>query len=487
MNSSRFWRRCSPDRACLRPIAALLLVLALAWQAPASTMAQGACGEFAVAVAPQTPGQPLSDNVVSLMTPDGELASGTFEEPTTVTPSPKPGVALLRSLGGVFSLMDVATGEVRPLQIPEDDQPRISETFPTIQNAAVADFMLLAALPYSVWLVDLATGDALDLATLREDGPDFIDSAAISPDGKWLIYSVQDEAFLISLETPGDPAPLDTGRILAYPRFDDQSNVIYAVAGDPLVSIRSLEPKTGSRTDLFVTPGARLMLMQRSPHIMLLDGDALISFPDGATTPTTLFEFEGDISGILTDTAGAHLLIGDDVDDMIAWYWVETATGRQTEIPELEGMVPSGPGQTRDAVLFMPTVLIGPGVPGASYKTFDLTTGVVQSVLEQDADDIWQVLPSGDDQGRYVVVNAVSPGRGRVWLIDVQGGTATHIGASAGNVTAVVSPDGCQVAVGTFDTIGEGRTSSVTVTSLVDGSTTLQIPDAILLGWSGVA
>ena len=94
MNSSRFWRRCSPDRACFRPFAALLLVLALAWQAPASTIAQGACGEFAVAVAPQTPGQPLSDNVVSLMTPDGELVSGTFEA-SVPAPTPEPGTFAL--------------------------------------------------------------------------------------------------------------------------------------------------------------------------------------------------------------------------------------------------------------------------------------------------------------------------------------------------------------------------------------------------------
>jgi hypothetical protein len=463
-----------------------VLVLSLAWQAPAPVIAQEACGDFAVAVAPQTPGQPLSDNVVSLLTPEGELSSGDSIEPLTVTPSSKSGVALVRSLGGIYGLMDVATGGIRSVQIPENDQPRLSETFPTIRNAAAAEFMLLAELPHAVWLVDLATGDAVDLATLGEDGPRFIDSAAISPDGKWLIYSAQEEAFLISLETPGELAPLDSEPILPYPGFDEQSDVMYAVDGDLQVSIRSLDPETGTRADLFVTPSARVMPIQHSTQILLLDGDELLAFAEGAMPPTTLFEFEGDISRVLTDTTGAHMLIGDNVDDTVTWHWVDTTTGTQNELTELENMAPFATGMARDTVLFVPTVLIGPGVPGAPYRTLDLTTGAVATALEQDSDDVWQVLPGGDRAGRYMIVNAVSPGSGRLWLIDNRAGTATQIATSTGNARAAVSPDGCQLAVSIYDTIGEGRTSSVTVTSLVDGSTTMQIPDALLLGWADV-
>jgi hypothetical protein len=87
MNSSPCWKRCLPDRRRLGRFAVLVLVLSLAWQAPAPVIAQEACGDFAVAVAPQTPGQPLSDNVVSLLTPEGELSSGDSIEPLTVTPS----------------------------------------------------------------------------------------------------------------------------------------------------------------------------------------------------------------------------------------------------------------------------------------------------------------------------------------------------------------------------------------------------------------
>lgn len=486
MNSSPCWKKCSPDRLRLGRLTVLVLVLALAWLAPVPAIAQDACGEFAVAVAPQTPGHPLSDNVVSLMTPADELSSGDFAEPLTVEPSPKPGVALVRSLGGIYGLMDVATGEIKPLQIPEEDQPRLTDVFPTVQNAARSDFMLLAEIPHAVWLVELSTGDAVDLTTLGSEDSHFIDSAAISPDGKWVIFSLQDEGFLISLETPGEPTPIDSEPILPFPAFDDQSDVIYGVDSDLLVSIRSLDPETGERTDLAAAPDVRLMPIQLSQQLLLLGENELLTYEVGAMTPRTLFEWQGDIATVRADTTGTHLLIGDEIGDTVTWHWIDIATGAQTELVDLAGMVPMTAGQKRDAVLFAPTVRIGPGVPGAPYRTLDLTTGSVATALEQDSDDVWQVTPGGDDAGRYTIVNAVSPGSGRLWLIDNQTGTATQIGTSTGNAKAVVSPDGCQLAVSIYDTIGEGRTSSVTVASLVDGTTLESIPDALLLGWAAV-
>ncbi len=86
-----------------------------------------------------------------------------------------------------------------------------------------------------------------------------------------------------------------------------------------------------------------------------------------------------------------------------------------------------------------------------------------------------------------MLVNAVSPGQGRLWLIDAEQGSASEIGVSSGNANARVSLDGCQLAVGIYDTIGEGRTSAVTVTSMNDGSEIAQIADSLLLGWAETA
>ena len=95
MNFSRPWRRCSPDRLRLERFALLALIMALAWQTPAPVIAQEACGDYAVAIAHIPPGQPLTDDVVTLMTPEGEIGRADFAEPLSVVPSPKPGVALV--------------------------------------------------------------------------------------------------------------------------------------------------------------------------------------------------------------------------------------------------------------------------------------------------------------------------------------------------------------------------------------------------------
>jgi hypothetical protein len=108
----------------------------------------------------------------------------------------------------------------------------------------------------------------------------------------------------------------------------------------------------------------------------------------------------------------------------------------------------------------------------------------VTTPLTQDSSEVWTYQLAGDDAGRYVLINAISPGQGRLWLIDAEAGTATEIGVSSGNANARVSPDGCQLAVGIYDTIGEGRTSAVTVTSMSDGAEIAQIADSLLLGWA---
>jgi hypothetical protein len=116
----------------------------------------------------------------------------------------------------------------------------------------------------------------------------------------------------------------------------------------------------------------------------------------------------------------------------------------------------------------------------------DLATGQVSTALTQDSTEIWTYFAGGDDVGRYTLVDAVSPGNGRMWLIDGANGNSSQIGTSFGNLAASVSPDGCQLAVAVFDTIGEGRTSVVTVTSLIDGTTIATVPDSLLLGWARI-
>ncbi|MEZ4531913.1 MAG: hypothetical protein R2855_12935 [Thermomicrobiales bacterium] len=483
MSSWVFWPRSSPDRIWPGRVAVVLLALAMVWQTPVPSVAQTTCGMYAVATAPQQVGHPLSDDLVALNVAGNEIARSAFAEPRSVESSPKPGVALVRSLGGVFALMDVSTGEITPLAIPEDEQPRLMTTFGTIRNAAESNFMLLTSGPDAVWLVDLSNGDALDLNQLSEDGPDVIEAASISPDGNWLIYFFRNRGYLVSLLSPGQPQPIDPGPILAFPGFDAGNQVVYGVGEGGETSIRSLDPVSGERIDLATAPGVRIVQFRQGGPTLLVNATELMVLAPEGNEPTGVFEWRGVPSSVFVDEAGEHLLVGDEIDET-TWTWVDLTTGSNVALDDLDGMSPIADSTMRDSLLFVPTVKVTQGSPGAPYRTVDLATGNTVTVLEQDSEDVYQVRPAGDDAGRFSVVNAVTPGFGRTWLVDAMRGTAELVATSTGNADARVSPDGCQLAVAVFDIVGEGRTSTVTVTSLVDGSPVATIPNALLLGWA---
>ncbi len=486
MNSLRFWKRFWPDRRLAGNCALLALFLALAGQASAPTMAQSVCGSYAVATAPQPPGHPLSDNVITLNSAVGTITQGDFPEPRTVEPSPKPGVALARSLGGVYALMDIETGAITPIRIPDDEQARISPTDPTISNAPESDFLLLAGGPTSVWLVDLSSGDALDLTTLDESGEQLVDTAAISPDGDWLLTFHGQAGSLISLRTSTDPMTIDREPLLPFPSFDAQNNVLYAVSTGESATLRSLDPRSGVRTTLATVPGQPTLARTNGSPTLLVGNTELAVMSPGASTLEPLFSWTNGPGAVLTNEDGTQLLVSDNSEEGPKWFLIDVASGAGREIHELAKLAPLIRSARADAVLFTPIPPVGPGRPGTPYYSFDFASGQVKSPLLQDSDQVYRVDVAGDDAGRYTIVNAVAPGQGRVWLIDNAIGIATEIATSTGNASARVSPDGCQLAVAVYDTVGEGRTSDVTVTSLVDGTTTMTIPDALLLGWAAV-
>ncbi len=489
MSSSEFWRRRWPDRSYRARFGVVLLALVLAWQWPFPVIAQQpACGSFAVAIAPQSAGHPLSENEVRLVEGGDEVARFAASQPGRVFPSSRSNVAILRSLGGIFSLLDTATGAVTLVQIPEDQQPLIGFDLPTYRNAANADFMLFASGPLSVWLVDMRSGQAVDLRTvLPNDG--LVESAAIAPGGEWVEFFSRGSGYLISLKSPAKPIELSGEPMLPYPAFDaDGGALIYATRTEAGVSISSRDLASGVSTLIGNVPAANYLDAASSDIPLLIDAQSLLKIPrSGPTTPERLYTWQGATLGIIGDTTGRYLLVGDDRrEDGAVWSWVDTEAGITTELDELTGMIPLPISGRQDAVTFLPSAQQGPGTPGAAYRTVDLATGNVATALIQDSIETWMYAPAGDTAGRYTLVDAVSPGMGRMWLIDNVQGSAAMIGRSPGNLSARVSPDGCQIAVATFDTVGEGRTSVVTVSSLLDGSTIATIPDALLLGWASV-
>ncbi len=489
MNFSGFWKRCSPDRADLARNGVLLLaalILALSASAPAVAQETG-CRSYSIAVAPQPAGHPLPDDVVQLFDGTGKHLEAPFAQPAGATPSPRSGVTILRSLGGIYSLLDTSSGIVTSLAIPENEQPRLASTGFDIQNASEADYLLLTNGSGSVWMVDLTSGDAQNLSTLFPDAG-FIESAAFSPDGKTLLVYTGNMGYIVSPSAPGIPQPLAQEPVLRVPGFSADGQTIFFATGRPgaTATIHSYDPATSTYAELGSFDQAVLFLAHMGNPLLAMDARDLMAFSPDDPTPRSIFTWEGVPIAPISDVSGRFLLVGDEVSRTTHWYRVDTESGTAQHVVELDGLAPLVQSRVQDSFVFFGEDVSGPGTPDTPYRTFDLVTGDSATPLTQDSNEVWSLRLAGDANGRYALVNAVSPGFGRMWLIDARAGTAASIGTSTGNIFASISPDGCQLAVDVFDTAGEGRTSIVTGTSLTGGAA-ITIPDALLLGWAETA
>ena len=90
------------------------------------------------------------------------------------------------------------------------------------------------AMSGSLWEVDVATGDAFEIA----HGPDYLSSPDYSPDGAWLVYTADDGGGAIDLEVmnlaTGERTRLtDGGQVHADPRFSPSGDRIAYVSTAP--------------------------------------------------------------------------------------------------------------------------------------------------------------------------------------------------------------------------------------------------------------
>jgi hypothetical protein len=118
----------------------------------------------------------------------------------------------------------------------------------------------------------------------------------------------------------------------------------------------------------------------------------------------------------------------------------------------------------------------------AGMISFDVATGETTVIFEGDADESIELL-AGTTDGRYLVGNVGRPGAYRVDLVDLKTGNSTILSQTSEPKRALVSPDGCMVAVGPVpDASSPGSDGSIEIFR-VDGTSVAQIPDAEFVGW----
>ncbi|MEZ4498577.1 MAG: hypothetical protein R2839_00640 [Thermomicrobiales bacterium] len=449
------------------------------------------CAPLAVATAPQTPGQPLTADEVVLTGVNGEeRARAVFSQPLQVTPSTVPGRSIVRSLGNVYGVLALpdsggSAATITPIDIlaGENTVQRGGPAFLVPEDSRFDLFHDPAAL--SAYLVDIVSGDGLALSELV-DGSGTIVSAAVAPGDRWLATWTGRTIILADL-TSGSLTDLSTDdEELGAPSFSDAGSGLYFLrrGADNQAKIVLHNLASGTETQLGNT-GAWFWLRHFPGDILIAQNpEGLYRVPLDGSAPIALLSLNAEMRPRMIDPQGQKLLVEIRASDAPKWVLVDLTGAGGFEMPDLTGLyLPSADPQASWALL-LPQEGSQQGVPGAPYTTIDLATGATTTVLTQDSDATYLFEAATGSNGQFSLVRSLSTAVGRLWLIDAQQGIAELIASSPGGAAGVLSPDGCYLAYGVFDTIGEGRQGNVEVIDLHTRQVTTTITDAILLGWA---
>jgi hypothetical protein len=474
-----------------RYLALLFASLLLLLPAFASTTAaqESACGTWAVATAPLQPGQPLSEDQIDLTTPDGTfLDSLPSIQPQSVIPTRHENRALIRSLDGAYALLDTTTGTAMELDFGENPSQIYHNPFYTQLSAGTQFALFGDPIGQAAFLVDLETGTVTPLSDLVQSTLPML-FGMVSPDDHHLLVQMGNDISLIPLDpetgTAGPAEQLDA----RFATFTSNGEAIVFIANWDDAGAEILIRDLASGDETTIAPKDKWFGVRAFSDGLILaarDSELVLLTPTG-DPPQTVFDLGGVPFAMRYDPGSGNLLVRHEGDDVQSW-WIVAVDGsaEPVEFPLLDDQQTVNQGLEGRWAFFPAGLAPGPGTPGNPYLSLDLATGTLTTIHTQDSNDIYffDQLPSED--GRYRLIQAVSTPQSRLWLLDSETGTATLVGQSTGNAVGALTPDGCYLAVGTFDALGEGRQGEVFILDIATGATLTTIEDALLLGWAPI-
>lgn len=470
-----------------------ILALALCLTSSGSVVARQSsveipCAESVLAIAPLTPGSPLSDNIVAAFGLDGEpISHAGFEQPASVEPTGFPGIAYVRSLSGAYGLFDIENGTMTSVDFEDTGSSILSPNAQSIASPSGSRFALFADDSLSdIRIVDLPTGQTLALRELFAPTIRII-AAAISADDRLMVVDTIENAFVVNLAEPGPPVPIDTTARTSSPVVTEDSRAILAIR----------HSNEGSEIVRVTVDGSEIETLAAAKEwvgIKDFPGNILIGFTrdsvfrifnEPGMAPVRLVESATNPDPLSLTSAGENLLIVSRLTDgSLKWHLTRLDGSSVADLSMLDGLNIHGAQQTADWALFSESLGPALGVPGRSYQLLDLRDGSVSIPLVQDRQATFIPPVESQQHGRYLLIQSIEPGLGRLWLVDGADNSATMISQYPGNASGAISPDGCHLAIGTFTTVGEGRQGQVEIREIATNTSLASIPNALLLGWA---
>ncbi len=486
----------------MRGFFATLLVVMLTAGLTTVTQAQEptnsvACLPMAVATAPQVAGEPLSANEVALTSVTGqEVARVPFEEPSQVIPTSYPERSLVRSLAGSYGVLAASgdgTESGNLLALPDlDAAETLQHNSPNYIVPDGSRYTLInGIISMAAFLIDLETGAVLSISEYF-DKPELTIGGAISPGDEWAAFWTGRDILVIDLTDDllaGTASELlGDGDQLGAPWFSDDGGTLFFTRGADFSRGEIISRELATGTETVIGAENAWFGLQKFPGDMLIvqtpEGLYRIA-PDGSG-PEVLAEGNLEIRPRMIADSGAHLLVEMHDRNQKGWALVDLSGEGITRLPELDESYLLDPDRQGTWALLVPQPGPNVAVEGASYHLVNLETGEVQIALQQTGDSVYFAMAPNSQDGRYHVIWSTSPALSQLWLVDGERGEAELIADSPGGVVGSLTPDGCYLAVGIFDALGEGRVGTVQVIDLATREVVTGVDDSILLGWARV-
>lgn len=464
----------------LRSIRVLLAILLIGAPAstPSTTRAE-TCGNDVLMVMPIASLAPGQTPTVLAMGQQGDLIARTeAETPVSAFPTGTPNRVLLQDRDQHLFIFDIDDGSLTPVEVtaPSD----VLQVLPSTSDSSI---LVLQYLPeMSSILVDVETGKVDTLADRLPPG-DWTTSpqdwSKVSAEGGLVALSVGNALFagapfssepltlLDTHQTFPEAMMSPTGDQLAYRSTDTASGAQQIVVIDRNLNERRVIE--GAETIwAFAFAGPDQLVGATDEGLQVID------LQTGTSRQVPLAAPAQSIWAVSPD--GTRVLVGA-INAMVL---ADLTTGETSVLPDVANyawVLPEFPSITEDRI-----VADGSQTASPRLAIVDLLADPIAGAVEYvDSSVTTHVLDSLTSDAAAVIVEAQGDAQ-TVSVLNLATASTTPLTQTDTSANILVSPDGCQIAIGAYPEMA-GAGSSVQVFSL-DGQLKRTVADAALVGWA---
>jgi len=330
--------------------------------------------------------------------------------PNAAWATPPPGIALVRTETSI-SIIDVNTGSVQPISVPETVAGTLTPSSIQFRGSAGKQRILIGTPNFdaNTFVVDLTTGERQAVVGLldAEKPPVSIQNAAISADDRYLLAWDGRTTWIVDLDSKVS-RELGSGQFTFSAEFsNDSSQLVYSQQMADGSTQLLLQDTNGLNENLLgqSATGILVSLWIPSRTVLLLDertsaGGKLAVFDPVTSNRQNVLDYTGATNIVQISPDGKYALAGIEGSQGRDWYQIELSLVRPSS-RLLDGLTDAviTPGFDFHAAWALALPPASTGEPTA-VKAIDLATGHVATLIPNITSDAELsgeiVAPSGN-------------------------------------------------------------------------------------------